>query len=270
MKKVCILISVIAFCGFFFKRSSISPKERKWFFQGGEYSRYDVSYSIFDAGEFFFTTDTIVHNINSKKCYKTTLVGKTKGIAGLFAKINDTLISYIDTSNFQSVKFTRDQQENNYTFLANTEYERENNLVNVYTRVEYNRIELHTYTTTGFAQDLIATYFDLRAVDVNKYKKNDTLFFDIFETDTTFRVPLKFIGRDKIRTIFGRVQSLVFSPIMPKTKNTIFSGENPIRAYISDDYNRIPLKVIAETKYGDIEIILKDYKKPLRNSLYKF
>ena len=224
IKKTILIISIFIFCAFLFKRSSIAPKERKWFFNGGEYSIYDVSYGIFDAGEFVFVTDTAIKEINKKKCYKTTLLARTKGIAGVFAKINDTLISFIDTSTFLSVKFIRDQQENNYSFLQNAEFDREMNMVNVNTRVEFNRIELHSHTTTGVAQDLIATYFDLRAVDVNKYNKNDTLFFDIFEGDTTFRVPLKYLGKDKIRTIFGKVKTLVFSPIMPKTKNTIFSG----------------------------------------------
>jgi hypothetical protein len=252
------------------KRKSILPKQRAYFFNGGEYMKYRASYSFINAGEIEFMVDTQVYNINNIATYRVRAVGKTIGALASVALVNDTISSYIDTTTFLTVKSVRDQQENTYTFLQTVEFDRENSRVDLATRVEYNRIELTTKTTTGLAQDMISTYFDLRSVDVNQYNINDTLFFDVFSDDTTFRIPLLWLGRDKVKSIFGKVNTLVFSPVTPKVKNTFLSGDNPIKAYISDDYNRIPIKIEVQTKYGKIKVELVDYKKPLYKSIYRF
>jgi hypothetical protein len=42
-------------------------------------------------------------------------------------------------------------------------------------------------------------------------------------------------------------------------KNTFFRGNNPIKAWISDDKFRIPLKVKAELLIGALEIDIRSY-----------
>jgi hypothetical protein len=48
------------------------------------------------------------------------------------------------------------------------------------------------------------------------------------------------------------------SPIMPKI--SFFRGKNPIKAWISDDKLRIPLKVKAELIIGSVEIDIRSYE----------
>ena len=57
-------------------------------------------------------------------------------------------------------------------------------------------------------------------------------------------------------------KSIVFRPVMPD--NSIFEGEDAILAWISDDENKIPLKVEAEMFIGHAGIELSDYSG-LRN-----
>jgi hypothetical protein len=42
-------------------------------------------------------------------------------------------------------------------------------------------------------------------------------------------------------------------------KNSFFRGTNPIKAWISDDKKRIPLKVKAELIIGSLEIDIRTY-----------
>ncbi|MCK5278638.1 MAG: DUF3108 domain-containing protein, partial [Cyclobacteriaceae bacterium] len=55
----------------------------------------------------------------------------------------------------------------------------------------------------------------------------------------------------------GEFDAFLMSPIMPK--NTFFRGKNPIKAWISDDKFRIPLKVKAELLIGSLEIDIRSY-----------
>jgi hypothetical protein len=47
-------------------------------------------------------------------------------------------------------------------------------------------------------------------------------------------------------------------------KNKIFDGENSVRAWFSDDDNRIPIKISAEMFIGSAGVELTGYKN-LRN-----
>jgi hypothetical protein len=42
--------------------------------------------------------------------------------------------------------------------------------------------------------------------------------------------------------------------------NKLFSGRNPIKMWISDDDNRIPLKIEAELLLGSLDLDISDHK----------
>jgi hypothetical protein len=54
----------------------------------------------------------------------------------------------------------------------------------------------------------------------------------------------------------------VISPIIPE--NDFFNGKEPVKAWISDDLNKVPLKVKAELAVGALEIDIKEMSN-LRN-----
>jgi hypothetical protein len=68
--------------------------------------------------------------------------------------------------------------------------------------------------------------------------------------------------REVIETKAGSFKSVVFRPVMPD--NTIFEGEDAILAWISDDENKIPLKVKAKMFIGHAGIELTEFSG-LRN-----
>ena len=65
-----------------------------------------------------------------------------------------------------------------------------------------------------------------------------------------------------IKTKAGSFKSVVFRPVMPE--NSIFEGEDAVLAWISDDDNKIPLKVEAEMFIGHAGIELTSFSG-LRN-----
>ena len=65
-------------------------------------------------------------------------------------------------------------------------------------------------------------------------------------------------NKKEIRTKFGKVASIEMAPIMPDNK--IFRGENSIKFWVSDDINRVPLKIRAKLFVGAFEVELTDYE----------
>jgi hypothetical protein len=226
----------------------------------GEKITYDVNYGILNAGEIMVTIDTAITTIDSSKCYKAQIVAKTKGIAGLFSTINDVWISYIDSASLQSKKFTRNQQENDYRSLENTEFDRANNQALVTRMTEKNDFQLKSFNTTANVHDLVSAYFNLRTRQGEKMVINEILQYDIFLEDTTFHLQIKYLGKERLKTKLGRQKSYLFSPIVPKTNNSMLVGDNAITTWISADDRRIPLKIEIKTKYGNVQINIVDYQ----------
>jgi hypothetical protein len=75
---------------------------------------------------------------------------------------------------------------------------------------------------------------------------------------------MKYAGKEKIKTKFGYAKVFKINPILPN--NSFFEDENSIRIWVSDDENKIPLKVEVDLKIGSISMDIKKFsglKNPL-------
>lgn len=105
---------------------------------------------------------------------------------------------------------------------------------------------------------MVSGYYFLRLQKYNNLKKYDTIrLMGIFEAKT-YNFKVIYLGKERIKTEFGKANTFVISPIMPENK--LFSGKNPIRMWISDDMNRIPLKIEAELLVGSLDMDIESYK----------
>lgn len=222
----------------------------------GEKIVYNVHYGFIDAGEVVVLVDTLMYSVEGNTCYKLEAIGRTKGAVGLFAKIHNTYTSYVDTTTLLSTKFIRTQQENNFSLYESTTFNRASNEALVTRRKDDNSFELKTFKISQTVQDLISTYFMIRGFETKELKYNDTLQLKLFLEDTTLKIGIKYLGKERMRSVLGKQASLVFSPIIPPTPNTILTKENPIKIWMTDDKNRIPIKIQAKTKWGAIEVDL--------------
>lgn len=227
----------------------------------GEKIVYSVSYGFITAGEVTVKVDSQFVKVDSATCYKAEIIAHTTGVAGFFSKINDLWVSYIDSASLLSHKFVRSQQENNYVLKESTEFDRETKQAFVTRMKENNAFELKTFAIPLLVQDLVSAYFGLRTHQGEKLRLNDTLAFDVFLEDTTFHLKMKYLGKERLRTKLGKIRAYKFSPIIPSTKNSVLAGENPILTWISADENRIPLKIEVNTKYGDVQVNIEEFRK---------
>jgi hypothetical protein len=85
------------------------------------------------------------------------------------------------------------------------------------------------------------------------------MFFD--EETTKFK--LKFIGREDITTKFGTVSAMVFRPLVQSGR--VFKEQESLTVWISDDNNKLPLRIKANLAVGSIKADL-DAFKGLKNS----
>jgi hypothetical protein len=87
------------------------------------------------------------------------------------------------------------------------------------------------------------------------HKVQAPMFFD----DELYNMQVRFAGKDVVKTRFGKMQVLRLNPVLPDNK--LFKGDEAIRIYVSDDPNRVPVKLEIDFSFGTIDMELTGYSK---------
>ena len=80
----------------------------------------------------------------------------------------------------------------------------------------------------------------------------------MFMDDETTKFRLKYLGREDITTKFGVVSTMIFRPLVQSGR--IFKEEESVTVWISDDENRLPVRIKANLVVGSIKADLENFK----------
>ena len=112
----------------------------------------------------------------------------------------------------------------------------------------------------------MSSFYYLRNIETKNLKKGDEVALDMFLDAQVYPFKLRFLGRQVLKTKFGKVNSLVFRPLVQSGR--IFKEEESVTIWITDDANKIPIKMQASLSVGSLRAELEDYKG-LANSFEK-
>jgi len=219
----------------------------------GEHLEYRVRYGIFSAAEAVVDVAPQIQYVNGRPCYKINILGTTLGAFSWFAKVRDEWQSWTDTSAIVSQKFYRNIQENNYRKVETTLFNHGSDDALV-TDEEGTK----KYDVPNHVQDAISGYFYLRTLDFSKLALNEAVEVPTFFENKVYKLKAKYRGRDVVRTKYGKINALRITPIMPN--NQLFKGENSIRIWISDDANKVPIKVEVDLWVGSMVMEVSNYR----------
>jgi hypothetical protein len=81
-----------------------------------------------------------------------------------------------------------------------------------------------------------------------------------------WRVDVTYVGEDTIGSAVGNRRVVIYDGTSYRARRdlTIESGRpaRSFRVWLSDDADRVPLRVAAKTELGDIEMLLTEYSRP--------
>ncbi|MBX2841882.1 MAG: DUF3108 domain-containing protein [Flammeovirgaceae bacterium] len=239
----------------------ISPKiSNKPFsyFKQGEKLVYKARYGFFDAGVAVLDFEKNVSKVYDEPCFKVSIKAQTTGASAFITTINNSWISYMDTVELKPKKFVRNIQENSYRKDEVSEFNYETLEVAVSTKEEENKYAVENYEIPNNIQDIISSFYRIRSIDFGKLKKNSTFDQNIFIKDKVYPVKIQFLGKEIIETKFGKVKTYIISPVIPS--NPLFEGNNPIKAWISNDINHVLIKAEADLIVGEVILNLDDFR----------
>ncbi|NAS31188.1 DUF3108 domain-containing protein [Flavobacteriaceae bacterium R38] len=224
-------------------------------FKSGEWFQFRIHYGIFNAS--FATLEVKDDNLNGKSVHHVIGKGKTTGIASWFFKVDDNYETYIDKEDNKPYKFIRQISEGGHTKNIEINFDHTNKEA-FYHDKKRNRKK--TIPINEGVHDMVSTFYYLRdKVDIEKLQVNDEFTLDmLYDDDETFKFRLKYLGKDIIRTKFGKIECLKFRPYVQSGR--VFKEQESLTVWVSNDLNKIPMRIKADLAVGSIKADLHAFK----------
>lgn len=249
---------IITLCGFSFTTTNNPPCTMKnTAFKADEEVKMKVFYSTLGmyvgAGEAVFTSS--LERYNGKPVYHLVGTGSTYSFFDNFFKVRDKYESYVDTADLLPYKFIRNIDEGGYKKYNNVTFNHDAN-----TAVSTNGV----FKVTDCVQDVVSMVYYCRNINFDKYKVNDKIMFDMFLDDELFHMYIRYMGKEVIKTRYGKFNAIKIKPLL--LKGTIFEGGEKMTAWLSDDPNHLLLRAESPIAVGSIKVDMMSYKN-LRHPL---
>lgn len=247
MKKYIITFLVFAVA------STVFSQEKKVAFKSGESLRYKMSYSGFlRAGTAVLEVEE--KDYNGKKVFYTKGTGWTSGMIKWFFEVDDLYESYFDKDTIKPYLFKRKIDEGGYKKHRITSFNYQSN--KAYVQDFTNQKDTSVAFTN--VQDMMSSFYYLRNTETKDLKIGDEIALDMFLDSKVYPFKLRFLGREVIRTKFGKVKSMIFRPLVESGR--IFKEQESVTIWITDDANKIPIKMVASLAVGSLRAELEGYK----------
>ena len=223
-------------------------------FSVGEWLKFRMHYGFLNAS--YATLQVNSATINEKPVYHVVGHGETTGVASWFFKVDDTYESYFDKNDGKPYRFVRKINEGGYTkdVEINFDYKQSKAELND----KKNKKKLN-FTLQDNIQDLISAFYFLR----NNYKTEDlevgkaiTLKM-LYDDDGIFNFKLKYLGKEVVNTKYGKVECLKFRPLVQSGR--VFKEQESLSLWVSNDENRIPIRIKADLAVGAIKADIDGY-----------
>ena len=223
-------------------------------FQDGEWFRFRMRYGFLNAS---YATATVRETtFKDQAVYHVAATGKTTGFARWFFKVDDYFDSYFEKDIVRPIRFVRNISEGNYKRHVEIDFDH-----NTQSGIMHDLLR-KTKTEIDFAlnlQDLVSTFYFLRNhFDLEGIQVGETASLHMIYDKKPFAFRFRFLGYENVKTKFGVVPCVKFRPYVEEGR--IFKKESGLSLWVSNDNNRIPIKVVAELSVGSLDVDLVGFK----------
>ena len=257
MKRAIILLIVSilwTYTGFSQYRELPPATESGSAFKAGEWLKFRIHYGFLNASyaTLHLTSDTI----DGIPVYHVVGRGKTTGFASIFFKVDDTYESYFGKADGRPYRFVRNVNEGGYKKDMVINFDYDTNKAVLHDKLKQERM---SFKIGDEIQDLISAFYFMR----NEYEVSDLEIGKsielnlLYDDDGIFKFQLKYLGKEVLKTKFGKVECLKFRPYVQSGR--VFKEQESLSLWVSNDKNKIPIRIEADLAVGSIKADLEGY-----------
>lgn len=220
-------------------------------FRGGEQINYIVYYAVagiyVNAGTAVFSAN--LDRLNGRPVYHLKGEGKTNPSYDWIYKVRDLYESFIDTATLQPLRFIRNVNEGGYKKFETITFNRTAN-----TAVTNKGV----FKVPDCVQDVLSAIYYSRNINFNKYRPGEKIPFSMFLDGEVFNMHVRYLGKEEVKTKYGKFNAIKFKPLL--IEGTIFSGGEKMTVWVTDDDNKIPVRIESPIVVGSVKVDMMSYK----------
>lgn len=220
-------------------------------FMQGEQINFNVFYNLagmyVNAGTASFTTT--LEQLNGRPVYHVVGSGRTHSSYDWIYRVRDRYETYLDTASLQPLKFIRNVDEG-----GDKKYE----------SIVFNKAASTANTNKGVykvpecVQDVLSAIYYARNLNYTRLKPGDKVPFSMFLDNELHNLYVRYLGTEVVKTRYGTFDAIKFSPLL--IKGTIFEGGEKMVVWVTNDANRIPVRIESPIIVGSIKVDMMSYK----------
>lgn len=245
MKRIFLLFYIVSFVSF--------SQNKLPSYQAGEFLKYKLSYGPINAG--YASLEVKDHFENDREMFHVLGKGWTTGMVDIFFSVKDDYQTYFDKQTMQPYRFIRKINEGGYTKDKEILFDFNNNSAKV---IDHKKGKTEVFSVQSDAQDMLSSLYHVRNIDFDTLKEGDIISINMFLDNDIYKFNLFFKEREIIKFNKKKVKTLVLQPTVQEGR--IFKSDESVTFWISDDMNKIPIKIKASILVGSIKAELVEYK----------
>lgn len=223
-------------------------------FKNGEWFEFRIHYGIFNAS--YVTLELENDTIDGIPVFHAKGYGATTGIARILFKVEDYYDSYFSQETGLPLWFVRNINEGGYTKDLEIRFDHENEIAKINDK---KKNMYHEIRVNPNAHDLISAFYYLRNVkNTSSMKPGESVSINMFFDSENYLFKLKFLGLETLNTKFGKISCRKYIPYVQSGR--VFREEESVTLWVSNDKNKIPIRLQADIAVGSIKCDLENFK----------
>lgn len=257
LKKLFLLSLVIFFLTNTVSSQNSFPAVDNNVFQQGEYLKFFIYYGWLDAGEASLEVSKELKVVSNHSCYVINGKGYSIGFFEWFFKVNDYYLTYLDKSSLLPLESYRNVDEGGYVAKDHFVFNHE---------LDFVISENKRFKVPDNSLEIISAIYYARCIDYSETKAGTRILTSNYVMeDVVYPLELEYIGKEIITTGLGSFSCYAIKPLLQEGR--VFNGQKGMTIWITDDANKLPVRVQTDILVGAMKMDLIDYanlKHPIK------
>lgn len=262
MKKQIRVLLGLLFCLFLQQTVHAQFQINNTFFDAGENIEYDLyfKYGLLDkkAGKASLRINNASYA--GTPAYKMTMISHTQGMARKLFSLSDTLSCYTSKT-LQPLAFKKLAHEDGDDTIEDYTYTYQNNKVKIKTkRVKNGDPKFdETIESSNCTYDMLSVVYYARTLDYSGMKSGSKVKLYFMSGKKHMSMTIIHQGIETLKVNDGKKYECIKLSLQISDK-AFEDGKEAMKVYLTNDNNRLPLRIDSKLKVGSVKSILKSYK----------
>lgn len=218
-------------------------------FNFGEKLTFAVKYKFVTAGYATMSVGSVPATVSDRPCYDIQFKVRTTNSFDKIFQVRDLYRTWVDVDGMFPWKFQQQVHEGDYSKDFSANIDQKANLA---------RTTQGSFKVPAYVQDVLSAFYYVRAYDVGSMKNGQSFVLKNFYGKQTHDLRVKVLGRETVSTEAGKFKCIKVEPMVKE--GGLFKSEGSIVIWLTDDSNKIPVKVSTKVVIGSIDSELVKYE----------